>query len=159
MKKLLLLVALAAAVLTTTSCGQANSPPERQEKQAGVEEAAKKPPEPPGPSTTGAGDAMSTAEADAAKAAAAEEEITLEQLRTLDGSTPYEERLVLGLLNCQIEKYIADNGEQAWKEWRNRMIDKLEKTPSEDIVSFQEELLKMGYSCTVPEALSYAPQS
>lgn len=96
-------------------------------------------------------------EADAAKATAANEEITLETLNEIDTSTTYGEQLVLGLFSCQLEKYAADYGQAAAEEFAVRGIEEAVTTPAEgeEIVSLQEEFIEMGYSCTVPEARGY----
>jgi hypothetical protein len=99
----------------------------------------------------------STAEADAAKAAA-EQEITLEQFRALDRSKDYDHQIIMGLGACQIAKYRAENGKQAWREWREQFIGEVMESLPGEVPSIQEEMLKMGYSCTIPEALAGTPQ-
>ena len=101
---------------------------------------------------------MSTAEADAAKAAAAEQEITLEQLRALDTNKDYDRQIVMGLGACQVAKYKAENGERAWLEWREKFIDEVAESPPDEVDSIQEEMIKIGYSCTIPEAMAGTPQ-
>jgi hypothetical protein len=95
-------------------------------------------------------------EADAAKAAAAEEEITLEILNELDTSKDYDTAIMMGLLNCQLQKYAADHGEAAAEEFALRSMEEAVDAPEgEEIVSLQEEFIGMGYSCTIPEALEH----
>ena len=147
---------------TPLRCGQANSPAERQEKQAGVEEAGKEEgqtfgPTTPAATTTGT-TTMSTAEADAAKAAAAEQEITLEQLAQLDDSNDYDRQIIVGLFNCQSEKYIADHGRRAYDRLMEDKINRIESDESYNPSSYQRDFIEMGYSCTVPEAMAGTPQ-
>ena len=148
------LVAL-ASLLVVAGCGQPSSPVERQENKEGVEQATKEKstPNPEGETTT-----MSTSEADAAKAAAAEQEITLEQFRALDRSKDYDHQIIMGLGACQIAKYRAENGKQAWREWREQFIGEVMESLTDEVPSIQEEMIKMGYSCTISEALADAPQ-
>lgn len=95
-------------------------------------------------------------QADAAKAAAVEEEITLETLNKLDDTKDYDWQIISGLLNCQLEQYASDYGEQAAQEFVDKEFEELMTVPEgEEVVSLQERFLEMGYSCTIPEALSY----
>jgi hypothetical protein len=101
---------------------------------------------------------ISTSEADAAKAAAAEQEFTLEQLLALDTNKDYDRQIVMGLGACQVAKYKAENGERAWLEWREKFIDEVAESPPDEVDSIQEEMIKMGYSCTISEAMAGTPQ-
>ena len=92
-------------------------------------------------------------EADEAKAAAVEEEITPEILENVDDTTTYGEQIVFGLLNCQMQKYAADNGQEALDEFLNTKADEsMEVTAGEEVTSLQESFMAIGYTCTIPEA-------
>ena len=91
---------------------------------------------------------------DEAKAAAAQEELTLADLEKLDGSTNYEMRLVSGLGNCQVNKYIAENGKAAWDEYFAEYSAQVGKWKPNEVISLQEVMMRDGYSCTVPESMA-----
>jgi hypothetical protein len=95
---------------------------------------------------------------DEAKAAAAQKELTLEDMKTLDGSDDYEVRLVGGLLNCQTQKYIDENGQAAWNKFSAEYIDRVAEQKVDEVVSMQETLMREGYSCTVPESMAASGQ-
>ncbi|MBA2782531.1 MAG: hypothetical protein H0T74_06360 [Rubrobacteraceae bacterium] len=97
------------------------------------------------------------AKADAAKAAAAKEDITLEQLGSIDASTSYGEQLVLGLGSCQLIKFRTAVGKKAYNEWQDEFVDEAAESTG-PVTSMQEEMIVMGYSCTVPEAMAGMPE-
>jgi hypothetical protein len=98
-------------------CGQVNSPAERQEKKAGVEQAVQEPKE-----KKRAEDAhMSQAEIDAAKAAAADVEVTHSAGASARskaqragsfarGPATQKERTRIEELNCRLERYAYEQG-------------------------------------------------
>ncbi len=95
-------------------------------------------------------------EADAAKAAAANEEIDLETLNRLDTSKEYDSAIMMGLLRCQTDKYIADYGQAAAEEFIGIQLEEAAAAGADaEIVSLQEQFIEMGYSCTIPEALAH----
>jgi hypothetical protein len=93
-----------------------------------------------------------------ARKAAAQKELTLEDMKTLDGSDDYEVRLVGGLLNCQAQKFVDANGRAAWNEFSNEYIDRVAEQEVNEVVSMQETLMHEGYSCTVPESMAASGQ-
>jgi hypothetical protein len=83
---------------------------------------------------------------DAAKAAAANHEMTLEDLDKMSG----DDAILLG--TCQMVKYEQENGEAAMKEWSADFVDEVASAASaSDVVSVQEAMIKEGYSCTFQE--------
>lgn len=93
----------------------------------------------------------------AGEAAPVEKDITLEELEKIDNSTSYGKQLVSGLGNCQLIKYQAENGERAYDQWLGKYMDDLATTPAGQVVSIQEEMIRMGYSCTESEAMVGMP--
>jgi len=82
---------------------------------------------------------------DVAKAAAANDEVTLEVLDKMSGNYA----TLLG--NCQLIKYQQENGAAAMKQWTEDVVEEGVSVSSGDVVSVQEKLIKEGYSCTFQE--------
>lgn len=86
------------------------------------------------------------AQDDAAKAAAADHEMTLEDLNGM----PDDNAILLG--TCQMVKYQAENGKAAMDRWTDEFVDDVASASSAgDVVSIQEAMIKEGYSCTFQE--------
>ena len=90
-----------------------------------------------------------------AVAEAAQEEITLEKLRNIDTSTVFGEDLVIALGNCQVNKYVAENGQQVMDQWSEEFADRVASAPADDVPSVQEEMIKEGYSRSMVEIQQY----
>ncbi len=153
---------LAASMLLLVGCaGQQGSTPEKSGKKGAEEKTVttRQTVEKTVEETTGLAPgytAEEQAKADAAKAAAAEEDITLEQLGSIDASTSYGEQLVLGLGSCQLIKFRTAVGKKAYNEWQDEFVDEVAETTG-PVTSIQEEMIMMGYSCSVPEAMAGMP--
>jgi hypothetical protein len=99
------------------------------------------------------------------EARAAAEDITLEQLHQLQDKAgseehPYETQVVLGLLECQAQKYAADHGEDGLQEFIDKKSSEIEwgKPSDGPSSSVQEDFIRMGYSCSVQEARARLPR-
>jgi hypothetical protein len=69
------------------------------------------------------------------EAAAAEQEITLEQLRVMDTNKNYGRQIVMSLGASQVAKFKAENGERAWLEWREKLINEVAESPPDEVDS------------------------
>jgi hypothetical protein len=146
-------VAIAMHLVTLYGCSQASSPVEKREKKEGVEEVAKedkktngqkKEKEKVAPGYT----PKEQAKADAAKAAAAEHEMTLADLKKMNDETA----IMLG--NCQTGKLQRMYGPEGAKKYADDYVDMVVNA-KRDFPSFQEYALKDGVSCTWQEMISY----
>ena len=156
--------------------GQASNAPERPEKE-GAEQTPKEVSSPtPEPSTPAP--EVESVSADAAKAEAANEGLTVEQFNSVDNSTAYGEDLVTSLLSCQPEKYAQDHGTEAatkhaeeltlglvLSEYPKNSNDPFKKQMEKEGVepiyaekghdTVQAQLIDEGYTCSMAEISSH----
>jgi hypothetical protein len=74
---------------------------------------------------------------------------------------PYETQVVLGLLECQAQKYAADHGEDGLQEFIDKKSSEIiewGKSSADPSSSVQEDFIRMGYSCSVQEARASLPR-
>jgi len=64
---------------------------------------------------------------------------------------------VLGLGSCQLIKFRTAVGKKAYNEWQDEFVDEAAESTG-PVTSMQEEMIVMGYSCTVPEAMAGMPE-
>lgn len=157
-------VAATFLVLGSLGCRQASSPVEEREKHKGMEQAGREEPRPetnPDAGTSEAGAEVGTSQATAERGSASQEEwieqqgdITLKEFRALDERNSFDSEIIVGLLECQIDKYRAENGQQALNRFIEEDLKEMEDLPSREIAPMQEAFIREGYSCTEGEALS-----
>jgi hypothetical protein len=152
MRWVLLVLAVVAAIY---GCGQASSPAERQEKEGGVEgdekedkslseQKEKKEKVAPGYSKA------AQASADAAKAAAAEHEMTPQDLPKMDDTH------AAWLLACQMDNYAARHGEKALDDF---IYELYQENNANDKYFLEKAFMREGFSCTWQEINAVAAPS
>lgn len=130
---------LLVVLLAMAGCSQASNAPERPEKES-AEQAPKE------VSTPAPEDKY--AAADAAKAEAADHEMTLEDLEKMSD----DNAILLG--TCQTAKYQMENGKAAMDRWTEEFVNDVASASSaSEVVSVQEAMIKEGYSCTFQEMI------
>jgi len=121
---------------------------------------------------------VESASADAVKAEAANEGLTVEQFNSVDNSTAYGEDLVRSLLSCQLKKYAQDHGTEAATKHAEELTlglvlseypknsndpfkNQMEKEGVEPIYAekghdtVQAQLIDEGYTCSMAEISSH----
>lgn len=122
--------------------------------------------------------ASASAEANAAKAAAANEGLTVEQFASVDAETDYGQGVAMSLLSCQLDKYAEDHRTEAAtkhaedltlglvlaeypEDSKDPFVEEMKRDGVEPIYAekghdtVQAQLIDEGYTCSMAEINSY----